>query len=87
MCTMAMQLKDLRGIGKKMLEDFEQLGIRSVDDLKSRDARRIRHLPLHDRAGAEPGFAERAERLVVLVAAARTIKPGQWLPDSSPRQD
>jgi hypothetical protein len=41
MCTMEMQLKDLRGIGKKMLEDFEQLGIRSVDDLKSRDARRL----------------------------------------------
>jgi len=31
-------LKDLRGIGKKMLEDFEMLGVRSVDDLKSRDA-------------------------------------------------
>lgn len=41
MCTMEMQLKDLRGIGKKMLEDFEELGIQSVNDLKSRDAQKL----------------------------------------------
>ncbi len=32
------QLKDLRGIGKKMLEDFEILGVRSVRQLKSMEA-------------------------------------------------
>jgi hypothetical protein len=50
---MEMQLKDLHGIGKKMTEDFEQPGIRSVDGR---------------------GYV-------------RTIKPGQWLSDTSPRQD
>jgi hypothetical protein len=29
---------DLRGIGRKMLEDFELLGIESVRELKSQDA-------------------------------------------------
>jgi hypothetical protein len=38
---MERQLKDLRGIGKKMLEDFDQLGIKSVNQLKSRDADRL----------------------------------------------
>ena len=32
------RLSDLRGIGKKMLEDFELLGIKSVADLRGRDA-------------------------------------------------
>jgi hypothetical protein len=35
---MERQLKDLRGIGKKMLEDFDKLGVRSVKQLKSCDA-------------------------------------------------
>jgi len=35
---MERQLKDLRGIGKKMLEDFDKLGVKSVNQLKSRDA-------------------------------------------------
>ncbi len=35
------QLRDLRGIGKEMLEDFDQLGIKSVNQLKSRDADRL----------------------------------------------
>ena len=35
---MERQLKNLRGIGKKMLEDFDKLGVRSVSQLKSRDA-------------------------------------------------
>jgi len=35
---MERQLKHLRGIGKKMLEDFDKLGVRSVSQLKSRDA-------------------------------------------------
>jgi hypothetical protein len=38
---MERQLKDLRGIGKKMLEDFEKLGVRSVADLKRRDAQTL----------------------------------------------
>ena len=38
---MERQLKDLRGIGGKMLGDFQKLGIRSVADLKSRDAQRL----------------------------------------------
>lgn len=38
---MERQLKDLRGIGKKMLADFDRLGIRSVTDLKSRDAQKL----------------------------------------------
>ena len=38
MLAMERQLKDLRGIGRKMLEDFRKLGVRSVADLKSRDA-------------------------------------------------
>jgi hypothetical protein len=35
---MERRLKDLRGIGTKMLEDFDKLGISSVNQLKSRDA-------------------------------------------------
>jgi hypothetical protein len=35
---MERRLKDLRGIGKKMLEDFDKLGVRSVNQLKSCDA-------------------------------------------------
>lgn len=38
---MERRLKDLRGIGKKMLRDFEKLGIRSVAELKSRDAQKL----------------------------------------------
>jgi Pathogenicity locus len=38
---MERRLKDLRGIGVKMLGDFEKLGIRSVDELKSRDAQKL----------------------------------------------
>ncbi len=37
----ARQLKDLRGIGRKMLEDFNLLGVRSVAQLKSEDAQRL----------------------------------------------
>ena len=39
--AMERRLKDLRGIGAKMLGDFEKLGIRSVDELKSRDAQKL----------------------------------------------
>ena len=35
------QLKDLRGIGRKMLEDFDQLGIASVRQLKIQNADRL----------------------------------------------
>jgi nucleotidyltransferase/DNA polymerase involved in DNA repair len=35
---MERRLADLRGIGKKMLEDFDKLGVRSVAQLKSCDA-------------------------------------------------
>jgi hypothetical protein len=35
------QLKDLRGIGPKMLDDFERLGVSSVRQLKTRDAGRM----------------------------------------------
>jgi hypothetical protein len=35
---MERHLKDLRGIGKKMLEDFDKLGVRSVNQLKSCNA-------------------------------------------------
>ena len=35
---MERKLADLRGIGKMMLEDFDLLGIKSVQQLKSRDA-------------------------------------------------
>ena len=35
------QLKDLRGIGRKMLEDFELLGVGSVAQLKSEDAQKL----------------------------------------------
>ena len=35
------RLKDLRGIGRKMLEDFEQPGISSVRQLKAQDADRL----------------------------------------------
>lgn len=35
------QLKDLRGIGRKMLEDFDKLGISSVSQLKTRNADRL----------------------------------------------
>jgi hypothetical protein len=38
---MERRLKDLRGIGTKMLGDFEKLGIRSVNELKSRDAQKL----------------------------------------------
>jgi hypothetical protein len=38
---MERQLKDLRGIGRKMLGDFQKLGIHSVADLKSRDAQKL----------------------------------------------
>jgi hypothetical protein len=38
---MEQQLKDLRGIGKKMLEDFEKLNIASVRQLKSSDAQEL----------------------------------------------
>jgi len=41
MLAMERQLKDLRGIGRKMLGDFRKLGIRSVGDLKSRDANQL----------------------------------------------
>lgn len=34
---MERNLKDLRGIGRRMLEDFEKLGIASVSQLKSKD--------------------------------------------------
>jgi hypothetical protein len=39
--TTEVQLQDLRGIGKKMLEDFHLLGITSVRDLKSQNARAL----------------------------------------------
>jgi len=35
------QLKDLRGIGKRMLEDFELLGVKSVPQLKAQDAQEL----------------------------------------------
>ncbi|MES1258152.1 MAG: helix-hairpin-helix domain-containing protein [Acidobacteriota bacterium] len=35
------QLKDLRGIGKRMLEDFALLGVKSVRQLKSEDAQEL----------------------------------------------
>ncbi len=35
------QLRDLRGIGKKMLEDFDKLGIASVRQLKAQDAQEL----------------------------------------------
>ena len=38
---MERQLKDLRGIGPKMLDDFGRLGVRSVLDLKSQDAQKL----------------------------------------------
>ena len=38
---MERQLKNLRGIGKKMLEDFDRLGVTSVSQLKSRDAEEL----------------------------------------------
>jgi Pathogenicity locus len=38
---MERRLKDLRGIGTKMLGDFDKLGIRSVNELKSRDAQKL----------------------------------------------
>jgi hypothetical protein len=41
MSCMGRQLKDLRGIGEKMLEDFEKLGVRSVAELKSQDAQEL----------------------------------------------
>ncbi len=36
--TPEVRLRDLRGIGKKMLQDFELLGVKSVRQLKSQDA-------------------------------------------------
>ena len=41
MLAMERRLKDLRGIGTKMLGDSEKLGIRSVNELKSRDAKKL----------------------------------------------
>jgi Pathogenicity locus len=41
MLVMERRLKDLRGIGERMLEDFQKLGIRSVPELKSRDAQEL----------------------------------------------
>ena len=35
------KLTDLRGIGRKMLEDFEQLGISTVRQLRAEDATRL----------------------------------------------
>jgi len=35
------QLKNLRGIGRRMLEDFERLGVKSVRQLKSQDAQEL----------------------------------------------
>jgi hypothetical protein len=35
------RLRDLRGIGKKMLEDFELLGVKSVRQLKSESAQTL----------------------------------------------
>jgi hypothetical protein len=35
------RLRDLRGIGKAMLQDFEQLGIRNVDQLAKQDGRKL----------------------------------------------
>ena len=35
------QLKDLRGIGKRMMGDFQQLGIQSVAQLKTKDPQRL----------------------------------------------
>lgn len=37
----ARSLRDLRGIGKAMLADFELLGVRSVEDLKRRNPDRL----------------------------------------------
>lgn len=37
----ARQLKELRGIGRKMLEDFSLLGVGSVTQLKSEDAQTL----------------------------------------------
>jgi hypothetical protein len=39
--TESRQLKELRGIGRKMLKDFELLGVRSVSQLISEDARQL----------------------------------------------
>ena len=79
------------GIGKKMLQDFEKLGVRSVTELKSRDAQKL-YEQMCKLTGTRQGPcvldtyrcaieqarnpdlpkepAERAERLVVLVAIA-----------------
>ena len=35
------KLKELRGIGAKMLEDFEKLGVGSVAQLRSKDAQAL----------------------------------------------
>ena|SRR5215471_1225962 len=35
------KLSDLRGIGRKMLEDFEQLGISTVRQLRAEDSTRL----------------------------------------------
>jgi len=35
------QLRELRGIGKRMLEDFDLLGIKSVRQLKAQDAAKL----------------------------------------------
>jgi len=39
--TAEVQLQDLRGIGKKMMEDFHLLGITSVRQLKMQNAREL----------------------------------------------
>jgi len=54
MFFMERQLQDLRGIGKKMLEDFEMLGVRSVKQLKSCDADELYGADVRDQRGA-PG--------------------------------
>ena len=38
---MERQLSDLAGIGKKMLQDFDQLGVRSVDALARCEAQQL----------------------------------------------
>src|SRR5438270_78783 len=35
------RLRDLRGVGKRMLEDFDRLGVKSVRQLKQEDAQKL----------------------------------------------
>ena len=35
------RLSDLSGIGKKMLEDFDKLGINNIEQLKKQDGRKL----------------------------------------------